>query len=221
MDTEFLFPIDVSYQSAGGPQFSTQIARVASGAELRNQVWNMPLHKYDATIGPSNEHRVDDVKAFFMAMRGRYSSFRWKDWNDYLSDHSKGGPTPELIDVTVASVFTYQLQKIYYPGPSQIIRPIRKPRVQGTIIPPVDYDLRIWVDGVEQTLVTGTPAAGEFSINHTTGSYTFGTNHGNDKNITAVFEFDVKCRFDTDSLEAGKLASAVQQIVTIPVVEVR
>ncbi len=51
-------PLHVSFGSAGGPGFSTEIVVIDNGYERRNQNWSQARHSYDARTGI---HSAEDV----------------------------------------------------------------------------------------------------------------------------------------------------------------
>ncbi|MFN9789781.1 MAG: DUF2460 domain-containing protein, partial [Holosporales bacterium] len=46
-----LFPVDISYGSAGGPQFSTDVVETISGFEQRNVNWSQARLRYNVAYG--------------------------------------------------------------------------------------------------------------------------------------------------------------------------
>lgn len=195
---EVQFPVTVSFGSSGGPGFNTEVVILGSGHEQRNIKWAASRARYDAATGVKDLTTLAAVIAFFQTCRGRAHGFRWKDWTNYTA-------TAEAIGTGDGSDLTFQLVKTDTYGGESYIRTITKP-VAGTV--------HVYVAGVEQV--------GNWTVNTATGLVTFAGGHapGIGAAVTATFEFDVPCRFDTDALslviDDYQVGSA-----QIPIVEVR
>lgn len=194
---EVQFPTDISYGSAGGPEFSTDIVIMHSGAEQRNANWSEARAVYDVTHGVKTQTQLDTLIAFFRSRQGRAYGFRFKDWSDYYA-------TGEVIGTGDGSTTAFQLVKSYTSGATTISRDIKKP-VSGTVV--------VYVDDVEQE--------SGVSVNTATGVVTFSSAPAADAVITADFEFDVPVRFDTDRLSASLDDFGVNSWNNIPIVEIR
>lgn len=68
--------------------------------------------------------------------------------------------------------------------------------------------------------VVGTPQASGWSVDLTSGLITFDVAPVSGT-ITAGFEFDVSCRFDTDIIQTNFTNIRLGEIRAIPIVEVR
>lgn len=184
------FPTNISYDSAGGPNYSTRVVRVKSGHEKRNQNWSYPLHQYDVAYGIKSITDLEDLISYFHVAQGRTHGFRYKDWGDFQSCGAKG--TLDDEDQTIGTgdnaEVDFQLVKVYTQGAYTLSRYITKP-VSGTTV--------IALDGVNQ-------AAG-WSVSTTTGVVTFDVAPGSTVVVSAGYQFDVPCRFDTDSLSTQLL----------------
>lgn len=203
------FPTLVSQGAAGGPEFSTDVVVLRSGFEGRNVNWETSRARYDAALGVKQIQYLEEVIAFFRVTQGKGHEFRYKDFSDYKSCSVLATPSPtdQILGVGDGVTATFQLRKTYTVGSNNYVRTIKKP-VSGTV--------RVAVAGVEKTITT------HWTINTTTGVITFtgGNIPTAGQSVTAGFEFDVPCRFDTDHLNISMplyLAGAV----SIPIVEVR
>lgn len=80
----------IIYETEGGPEFSTEIARRSSGAEKRNANWDEGLGSWD--IGERNVlgTELDPIESFFRARKARLHPFRWKDWGDFEVTTTQG-----------------------------------------------------------------------------------------------------------------------------------
>ena len=183
----FLFPVDISYGSKGGPGFNTTVLELSSGAEKRNQNWQRTRAKYDVSHGIKSRTQMDTLTAFFYTAAGRAHSFRFKDWADYLAPRVTIGTT----DTTTA---TFQIFKEYTFDTETFTRNITKP---------ADATWTIWVGGISQLVVYDVAPTGfEVSVNTTTGIITLSATHAASTGLAVEVEgeFDVHCRFETDDL---------------------
>ncbi len=189
------FPEDISYNSRGGPEWMTELAISRSGSEQANMLWSYPRHRYDAMYGINTQAKLETVLRLFHATGGRAIGFRYKDWLDFKS--CALGATPAATDCQIGvgdgTQDDFQLVKLYTWGAVTRVRKILKP-VAATV--------KVAVNGTEKTITT------HFTVDTTTGVVT----------VTAGFQFDVPCRFDTDHLSVNldDYASASAQV---PLVE--
>jgi len=194
---EARFPADISYGSAGGPEYSTDIVITQGGYEQRNINWSAARAKFNAAYGVRTQEQLDALIAFFRARKGRADGFRFKDWTDYAA-------TTQLIGTGNGSATQFQLVKYYTSGSVTETRIITKP---------VSGSMKIYKNDVLQT--TG------YSVSTITGVVTFSTAPANGVAITADFEFDVPVRFDTDRLSASLESYGISSVNDIPLVELR
>jgi len=194
---ETRFPTDISFGSAGGPEYSTDIVITQGGHEQRNINWSAARARYNVAYGVRSQEQLSALVTFFRARKGRADGFRFKDWTDYQA-------TAELIGTGDGSTTQFQLVKTYVNGSVTDTRTITKP-VSGSIL--------IYKAGVLQT--TG------YSVSTTTGIVTFSTAPTAGVAITATFDFDVPVRFDTDRLSASQDSYGLGSVQDIPLVEVR
>ncbi len=190
------FPVDISYGSRGGPQYSTDIVITHSGHEQRNINWSASRARYNVAHGVKTQSQLDALIAFFRARKGRAHSFRFKDWTDFEAAN-------QPIAQGNGSATSFQLCKHYSSGGYADIRPITKP-VTGTVI--------VRLNGVAQSGV---------SVDTATGVVSLASPPASTAAITADFEFDVPVRFDTDQLSATLENYGVRSWLDIPLVEVR
>ncbi len=206
-----LFPLTVSEWSKS-VAYQTDVITGRNGQEVRNAIWQDPLHKFNATFSIRTYADIQTLTTFFHAMRGREQAFLVKDWADY-SISSWTAPIE-----TGAARTTFQLVKRYpqsfISGSSEYIRTIKYPR---TTTPSVTVQK------------SGAAYSGTVSVNATTGVITLSTSELPSVITFQCSEFYVPVRFDTDELPlemlnywvaAGADKSNVQ-IPDIPLVEVR
>ena len=158
---EIRFPADISYGSAGGPEYSTDIVITQGGYEQRNINWSQARARYNVAYGVRTQEQLDALIAFFRARKGRADGFRFKDWTDYQAAGA-------LVGLGDGAATQFQLVKHYTSGSVSESRDITKP-VSGTI--------RIYKDAVLQT--TG------YSVSTLTGLVTFSAAPANGVAITA------------------------------------
>lgn len=207
---ELRFPVDVSYGSAGGPEFRTDVVDLASGFDERNSRWSQARRRYNGAVGVRSEDDLYLVISHFQACHGKLHGFRWKDFSDFKSVGP--GPDPTNLDQAIGtgdgSTATFQLIKTYTVGAQSHVRTIVKP-VSGTVL--------VAVAGAGKTLGV------HFNVNTATGVITF--TGGNiptlGQAVTAGFEFDVPVRYDTDYLNSNWQAFRHHNAPNIPIVETR
>lgn len=180
------FPLTISYASDGGPEYSSEVVTLYSGAEQRNGRWMEPLYRFNAATGIKSAADLYTLLQFFHAVGGKLHGFRFKDWSDYRS----GAPNAAIsrTDQTIiasatAGQATVQLAKTYVQGALTRVRNIKKP--------------------VANTLIlnkNGSAFNSGWTLDTATGIITFSPVLSGGDAITGGFEFDVPCRFDTDRL---------------------
>ena len=197
------FPDDISFGSSGGPSYNTDVVTVISGAETRNINWLEARHTYNVAFGIRDQDYLTNLIEFFHAVKGKAYGFRFKDWSDYTSSGTTDiTDTDQPIGVGDGITLEFQLSKEYTVGLLAAYRDINKP-VDGTVI----------------LALVGVPiSASDYSIDYTTGVVTFTTAPSG--LITAGYEFDVPCRFDTDTISIN-LEMYQHGTTDVPIIELR
>ncbi|MGL4541417.1 MAG: phage distal tail protein, Rcc01695 family, partial [Polymorphobacter sp.] len=151
---DILFPLELGFGAAGGPQFSTQVAIMASGFEQRNSSWADARLHYDAGVGVRSEADLAALIRFFRARRGQAHGFRFRDPLDHSSRDDDSAPTPldQLIGVADGVRTRFDLSKTYGDDEPQLRRISR----------PVAGSIRVAVNGSER--LTGWSVAAGGSI---------------------------------------------------------
>ncbi len=192
------FPEAIAYGAIGGPGFSTQLVAMSSGQEQANAQWAYPRHAWDVAYGIRTQAQFDELRAFFVVMRGRLHRWRFKDFTDFQATMAQG----RAVAITAT---TFQLVKRYTIGGQTFDRQIRKP-IAGTVA----------------VQVSGSPAG--FSLDATTGVVTIGSAPAA-SNVSWSGEFDVPMRFDVDSLRARVASRNARGLLyewdQVPIIEVR
>ncbi|MFN9322241.1 MAG: TIGR02217 family protein [Holosporales bacterium] len=201
-----LFPVDISYGSAGGPQFSTDVVETISGFEQRNVNWSQARLRYNVAYGVRSAAQLETLLAFFRARQGKAYGFRFRDWTDYQSCPAAASPAP--LDQNLGSGDgtnkMFALRKAYTSGATTVYRSITKP-VAGSI--------RVALNGVEQ--LSG------WTIDTETGLVTFTAAPASGVSVTAGFLFDVPVRFDSDTLSLSLDSYGVGSANGVDLIEVR
>ena len=194
------FPDDISYGSRSTAGYKTDIIDKSGGAESRLIRWANSRRSFDAAFGVRTIPQFEVLLAFFHSCKGRAHGFRFKD---PLDDRSSQLNTPIAASdqiLAASTATTYQLRKRYNSG-ATVYRDIKKPVVNSVLIA---------VDGVPT--VTG------FAVDYTTGIITFSSAPGGV--VSAGFEFDTPCRFDTDELSATAFDFNASSL-DVPIVEIK
>ncbi|WP_417691552.1 TIGR02217 family protein [Roseibium sp.] len=202
---EVQFPVIVARGASGGPERRTEIVELASGHEERNTPWADSRRSYDVGSGIRSADDLADVTAFFEARSGRLRGFRFKDWSDFKSCRPSEGvsDTDQVLGAADGVTTTFQLVKAYSSGGRSWTREISKP-----------------VAGSVEVAVGGAAQGSGWSVDTTTGLISFDAAPASGT-ITAGFQFDVPCRFDTDQLQTTLRIHRLGEIRAIPIVEVK
>jgi uncharacterized protein (TIGR02217 family) len=193
---EVRFPTDISYESIGGPQFSTEVIQLSSGHEKRNQNWTYPRERWNVAYGVKSKTLLQALVEFFYARRGRAYGFRFKNHDDYDA-------VGEVLGTGDANETDFQLVKAYTSGGETLSRLIAKP-VANTVALYLDSSLQ----------------GSGWSVDTTTGIVTFDSAPGAGVVVSADFEFDVPVRFDTDHLPV-QFSTYEARSTDVSVVELR
>lgn len=197
----------LAFGSSGGVERRTGVVTLASGYETRATPWAHGRRRY---LIAAALRSLDDAQAltdFFEARRGRLQGFRFRD----VADHQSCAPsaTPGPLDQTLGTgdgtTKVFQLVRAYGTGVDAYLRTIAKP-VAGSV--------RVAVAGTEL-------AAGQFSLDPTTGLATLAAAPPAGAVVTAGFSFDTPVRFDTDRLDMTLESAGAARVAAVPLIEVR
>lgn len=197
-------PVSVELGSRGGPVFKTSIVTLSSGAESRNQDWQKFRIRRDVGYPIRTRAEMADVQEHFIARRGNFHTFPFRDWSDYtVTDESVG-----TGDGTTAA---FQLIKTYEAsGPDPYVRNITKPDADTVVIK---------VDGTTKTVTT------HYTLDALTGIVTFTS--GNiptaGQAVTWSGQFFVPVRYNVGDEMLGLIAQFDDGMVVdgLEVIEVR
>ena len=202
------FPLTVS-EWGKSVAYLTDIVTGRNGQEVRNAIWQDPLHRFNATFSIRTYSDVQTLVTFFHAMKGREQAFLVKDWADFeITDWTQSSNTAN------GTRTTFQLVKRYTEPVlnTTYIRTIKHPKVSTVT-----------------AQVNGSPVTPS-AVNLSTGVVTLPSAPSNGQSVTfKCTEFYVPVRFDIDELPVEMLnywvASGANrsqvEIPEIPLVEVR
>jgi uncharacterized protein (TIGR02217 family) len=176
---EIEFPIYLSFDSRGGPEFKNTVIETNTGLEYRMVRWRNPVHVYDCKYAVKTPDDLANVQAFYIARQGSTRGFRFRDFADSTSN-ADGVTLPTPTDQTLVVIDSthYQLVKVYKDSiSSTYTRNIYKP-IAGTVV----------------VAVNGTQVFSGWTVDTTKGIIAFGTHPSG--TVKAGFEFDVPVRFD-------------------------
>lgn len=74
----------IIYDTEGGPEYSTEVGHVDSGAERRQANNDEGLGSWDIGEREVLLTELKPIETFFRARKGKAYAFRWKDWADYV-----------------------------------------------------------------------------------------------------------------------------------------
>ena len=201
---EVRLPLALAFGSSGGPEYATDVTRLASGEESRNARWAGSRRRWEIGGAAVKSDVAHDLVAFFEARRGRVCGFRFRDPIDWKScaPSQAIAATDQALGVGDGDKTEFQLVKRYASGGAFRDRIIRKP-VEGAVL--------IAVDGV---------ATMGFEVDWATGVVTFEAAPADGAALTAGFEFDVAVRFDADRLDVMLVGHDAVRVVRAALVEV-
>lgn len=207
---EVQFPTNISAGAKGGPGFNTTVLELSSGSEQRNINWSRERPQYDVSTGMKTADDVRAYQKFFYARRGKAIGFRFKDWSDYRLPfwHTTPGDRdvlPTLFTTDGGTTHSFQIYKVYSDAGGSFSRKIVK-IVSGTV--------SLYNNGVLMTNPTN------YTIDLNTGIVTlsaavYGTTG---RLITGSMEFDVPCRFDTDTQNVTTNGNEIMIWDSVPVI---
>lgn len=193
MSANFLdirFPALISFGAEGGAEFLTDIVVTASGFESRNQNWTQQRMRFDVAHAARREEAWRKLQAFFLVVKGRAHSFRFKDWTDYVCESGSG----VFQDADSGSPLGKQMYKVYTFAGQTYYRKITKP-----------------IDGKVTTDAVG--------LDYTTGIATSGTSWYGEFDVHARFDTDVMRSETLNRTPDGELLVGWQSIPIIEVRE--
>lgn len=182
-----LFPVDISYGSTSNNEFNTTVIATKNGYEQRNQNWSTDRRSYNVVEGARRSNKLETLRYFHKLVRGRLSTFLYKDWFDYKSSESMNDAisnSDQVIGTGNGTKTQFQLIKTYdavdasSPLTINITRPVTNTEL-------------ISLNNVSNN---------SYIIDYDTGIITFNTAPGTGVVVRAGYEYNIPCRFDNDKL---------------------
>lgn len=198
------FPLSLSLEASGGPEWRNEIVGLLSGREKRNARQSASRRRYDVGTGMRSLDDMHALVGFFEARRGTLHAFRLQDPFDWKSCAigQMQSATDQKIATGDGETTRFPLVKIYGVGDDAWRRTIRLPQA-GT--------LAVAVNGA---------APGAFSFDDATGEIMLASAPPTGAAVTAGYAFDVPVRFDVEHLTLSLSAFKAGQAPSIPLIEV-
>ncbi len=202
---DVLFPLQLGYGAAGGPEFSTQVVVTGSGREQRNSQWSDARLYYDAGLGVRSEADLTALIGFFRARRGQAHGFRFSDPLDRSSAAAGAAvaATDQRLGTGDGVATRFPLVKTYGDANDPQIRRITRP---------VPVSIRVAIAGQEIRHGWSLAEGGniDFEVAPPAGA-----------TVTAGYDFDVPVRFATDRIDVSVSGWRAGELPSVPLVEVR
>lgn len=136
-DLSEIFPNCPTFGYIAEPAYLVKITSREGGYERRDRKWARPLLSVTASpTGDQSSDDIEEVMAFWHAMGGMSSGFRFLDWTDYKS--CPLSRSPAVTDMPLApdadSPAKYRLVKQYTAGSIIQVREITRPHGASILI---------------------------------------------------------------------------------------
>ena len=191
------FPDDISTEFKKIINFNTEINTSKNLNEQRIKLLDYCYNVYEIDYKNLTSKNLEKIISFFSLVKGRYSSFRFKDWLDYkVSD--------QIIGIYSDSN-EFQLIKNYSIDSSH------NQIYTRTITKPVEDTVKVYVNNIEND---------NFTIDNATGILTIKSKLSEGDIITASFEFDVHVRFFSDELVIKNITKNISKIEELKLIEI-
>jgi uncharacterized protein (TIGR02217 family) len=202
---DVVFPIDISLQPVGGPEYETDLTEPDSGLDYAQQNRVRPKIRLRVGLDVKKTDEVGEFIKFFRGRRGRFRAFPVLDWSDYKSNHDMAVAVTNLDQVIGqgdGATVDFQLIKTYDDAVNPEIRTITKP-IPGTIVVAVD----------------GSPAT--ITVDDQTGIVTITSGApGSGDQVTAGFHYYTPMRFLSDLSNIRMIEPTIGGIIDIELREV-
>lgn len=188
---------NISYGATGGLSFNTLVVGNPSRIETRFQQQNRGYWKLTISLNDKSKTQMQAIQDHFEAVRGKTYGWRFRNKRNYIANNE---PVPLLTGTTM------QLRKTRTVAGVTTVELIRKP----------DMTLPITI----QKNGTDFPAAGNWTLDTTTGIVTFTTDQTG-STFTWSGEHDMAARFDVDDFGAGWEDFDVFSLDSINIMEIQ
>lgn len=208
------FPEKISFISEGGPSFSTNITSSSAGIEFRNQKYIKPFSKYIVNLSKINDSMKNELISFFYIVKGRFYSFRFKDFLDFEAKTNKNDEINQKNFVLIGENEDFdgekwkqvlELQKVYYFSQDLMqnfycdslnqdeTRNLSDLYYVRKITKPIKSSLKFWENKTPKEIEG-------FKLDEKTGKLYFREEQDLER-LDLSFEFDVCVRFGSDFLQ--------------------
>ena len=220
-------PEDLERGAIGGPTFSTAVNETKGGRETRNQNWVFARYVWQFGYGTMAAEDYRELTAFFLARRGSFEGFRFKDWTDYQALGRDAGPDFVGEVGQVEPDGAWRLVKTYAGG------------YERAIVKPVAGTIQLYnrhghtVDTRQVNIAGGTDPVGDRSPSGA-GTYSIDPNTGIVGGVDAMLrptkltsnqhllwtgEFDIPVRFVGDRLSSRVLHIGAVEVPNLRIIE--
>lgn len=188
-----VFPVSslpgLTFDVTAMPMFSTKIAQAVSGKETRTSYWENPLWEFsisfdylpDATNERDTAYKI--LAGFFMDRGGRFKDFLFKPTNQHRAEEVDLGTGDGVNnEFTLIREYGAYREPVGQYDPSDITiwvkeQPFTSVVASAQIVAQPDIVELTSVfnvtDGIAMTQVVGAPGVNQYSVNLTTGLFTF------------------------------------------------
>lgn len=173
-------PEKYALQAVASDDWTVEIVETMNRRERRNLPSSDPRRAWDLSVNAKLFAERAELHQWFMAMRGPFHSFAFRDPADYVMARQA------LVSLGDSPDVAFQLAKAYTIGAETYRRTITKP---------VTASVQVWVGGVLQ--------GSGWSVSRTTGVLTFSAAPG--ATVEASCEFDVPVRFAQSRLSWNRV----------------
>ena len=192
-----IFPEKISYHFSGGAKFNTEINYHINGKETRNIKWLLPRNHYVVNHKTKFGTEIEELKSFFYIVKGKGTSFLFKDWHDCKLKQSHIA-TGNGIQKEFNIIKTYSFKG------HNFIRRITQPAYST---------IKVYLNGTLQN-------SNSYSFNKTKSMLTFVTAPAIGTKIIVDCDFYIVARFDNDHCNITQESQNVFSWEDIKIIEV-
>ena len=181
----------------------TEVVTALSGDVYASEKWAFTRRSFRAAWGPKTLDEVQSFLAFWENVTTVHT-FRVRDWGDYSSAAPEVAITnaDQVIGVGDGVETDFQLVKRYAYAGEAYDHPVHAP---------VANSVMIAIDGVNQ--------GSGWSADNASGLISFSSAPASGAVITAGYEYDIKCRFEDDTITQAFRARHLAEIDTFTLIE--
>jgi uncharacterized protein (TIGR02217 family) len=202
-----VFPENLSYGSAGGPQGLTRILTGPDGVESRSGKLSVPRRRYEAAAGVRTYADLMAIRDFFYQMKGAEQAFLFEPPDS--STAANGRDAPSMLDVVLERIADtqYRIARRYQTGTEELIVPIKYP-IESSIV--------VSIDGASTTSFSH--SLGVLTIPSLAGDASSVVRAGWREYVQARFGGDEWLSVSEDDFGSGSLSIEVVEVIDEPLV---